>query len=327
MKLLTVAIPTYNGALTISKSILSILKCFDYCDLDEVELIISDNDSTDNTASIVNSIIDNNKKYGIKYYKNSINSGADSNFDLSVKRASGKYVWLFSDSEKIINEKAIYHILEVLRQKEYDFLMVNYENDIKLGNVSSYYDNGDDFFQNTKFKSNFITSCIVNKQEWIDLHLENYYGSYWIQTAYQIKALSPLKKCCAGLIKDVYIASLNSKAKWGNKGSFILVGLNLLKVYIEMKELGYNKTTLYSSCDIVKGGYPINICFARVRGLKLDKFQIDEFKTSCEALGNPLGFINTFFMSCPVVFCYIYILIYKAMRLFSKIIDKLNCLF
>lgn len=322
MKLLTVAIPTYNGELTISESIFSILKSFDYCNSDEVEMIISDNASNDNTASLVNSIIDNNRKYDIKYYKNNANMGGDCNFDLCIKRASGKYVWLFSDSEKIINEKAIYHILEVLRKKEYDFLMLNYDNIIKLGNIPSFFDNGDDFFQNTKFKSNFITSCVVNKEEWINLHLENYYNSYWIQSAYQLKALSPLKVCRAGFINDIYIASMNSKSKWGNNGSFLLVGMNLLKIYTEMEGLGYNKKTISSSCDIVKGGYPRNICLARVRGLKIEKSQIEELKLLCEQLGNPLGFVNIFFLYCPVVFCYIYFLIYGFVKVIAKLFGK-----
>ena len=323
MKILTIAIPTYNGELTISESMSTILKSFNCCNIDEVELIISDNASIDNTKTIVNSLIANNKTYDIKYYNNNINVGFDCNVDLCVKRANGKYVWLFSDSEIIIDDNAVNNILEVLKQREYDFLMLNYDNGTHFECMSEYYVSGDDFFQRTSFRSNFITSCIVNKNKWMDLQLEKYYNSYWIQSAYQIKALSPNTNCCAGYIDDIYIGSTKSKAKWGHNGSFIMVGIKLLKLYTEMNQLGYSKETISKACDVIKGGYPLNICLARIKGLKMSKLEIDELLTICRQLYNPLGIINIFFFQCPVVFCYIYYIGYRTVRLVSKVFCKI----
>lgn len=314
MKYLTIAIPTYNGELTISDSLLSILKSLDLCVHDEVEVIICDNASTDNTFNIVNEIIINNKKYDIKYYANSTNKGADCNFDLAVKRAKGKYVWLFSDSERIVNEKSIIDIVKLLKKRYYDFLMLNYENPLDLRNIPNLYDNGNDFFLNTKFKSNLITSCIVNREEWMSYKLERYYGSCWIQIAYQVHALSPKRKCCVMFIKDIFFRQMEVDHKWGQNGSFLFIGINLIKICSEMVDLGYDRLTTIECCKEIKNSYPRNICLARINGLKINKIEYDEIRCLYERVGSPLNLIDKFFFKCPTIFCHFCYRLYKVFK-------------
>jgi glycosyltransferase involved in cell wall biosynthesis len=72
MKKLTIGIPVFNGEDTIAETLQSIVR-----DLPaEVEVLISDNDSSDNTCSIVKSFA--NKFSNIVLYKN------DRNLDLLV---------------------------------------------------------------------------------------------------------------------------------------------------------------------------------------------------------------------------------------------------
>lgn len=106
--LLTIAIPTYNGAKTISK-VLDIL--LPQC-TKEVQLIISDNHSTDNTSDVVNSYLQ--KYQEIKYVKNKKNIGPDSNFLQCMELAEGRYTLLLSDDD-IIFEGKLKVILDFLR--------------------------------------------------------------------------------------------------------------------------------------------------------------------------------------------------------------------
>lgn len=105
--LLTIAVPTYNGAKTIGKMLDILLPQVD----ERIEVLISDNCSTDNTAEIV-------KEYMVRYpfisyEKKTENLGADANFLQCMLRAKGKYVMLISDDD-IIVEGAIDRITSFL---------------------------------------------------------------------------------------------------------------------------------------------------------------------------------------------------------------------
>jgi glycosyltransferase involved in cell wall biosynthesis len=87
---LSIAIPTYNGAETIRETLDSIVSQLE----DGVEIVVSDNASTDDTAEIVREY---QASYPvIRYFCNDENLGADRNFDLAVRRAQGEYAWLFA---------------------------------------------------------------------------------------------------------------------------------------------------------------------------------------------------------------------------------------
>lgn len=95
-KLLTIAIPTYNGARTICDMLDLLLPQID----ERVEVIISDNCSTDSTSDIVKNYC---QKYSfIKYIRNDINIGPDRNFLQCMQLANGKFTMLMSDDDIIV---------------------------------------------------------------------------------------------------------------------------------------------------------------------------------------------------------------------------------
>lgn len=106
--LLTIAIPTYNGAKTI-RNMLDIL--LPQC-TDEIELVISDNASIDETPEI---IAEYQKRYPIRYIRNKTNIGPDANFLQCMKLASGKFTYLLSDDD-ILVEGAVEKILLFLKK-------------------------------------------------------------------------------------------------------------------------------------------------------------------------------------------------------------------
>lgn len=110
-KLLTISVPTYNGAGTI-KNMLELL--LPQCD-DRVEVIICDNASTDNTGDIIEEYA---KRYPfIQHIRNEKNIGPDSNFILCMTSAHGKYTLLLSDDDVLV-ENSLLSILDFLEHNE-----------------------------------------------------------------------------------------------------------------------------------------------------------------------------------------------------------------
>jgi len=94
----TVIIPTYNRAYIISKSIESVLNQT----YDNIELIIVDDGSSDNTEEVVNSFNDDR----IKYYKLKKNGGTAVARNYGIDKATGEYI-AFQDSDDIFRPNKI----------------------------------------------------------------------------------------------------------------------------------------------------------------------------------------------------------------------------
>ena len=100
---LSIAIPVYNGAGNLIKQFKRIFKAFDkkkYKNL--IEILISDNNSTDQTKKVVFSYIKKslkNKNIIISYFKQKKNIGFPKNFAGLPKLANGKYIFYLSDDD------------------------------------------------------------------------------------------------------------------------------------------------------------------------------------------------------------------------------------
>lgn len=75
----------------------------------QVELLISDNASTDGTEEYLRGV----SCRGLNVLRNKINIGGDRNLLACVKRASGEYIWLFGDDE-IIEPGGVGRVLSFL---------------------------------------------------------------------------------------------------------------------------------------------------------------------------------------------------------------------
>lgn len=95
MTLLSICIPTYNR----SRYLSDLLSCILEQEDQDIEVVVSDNASTDNTPDVI-------EKYRSKfsnfiYVRQSKNMGYDLNFLSAINNASGKYVWLIGDDDAI----------------------------------------------------------------------------------------------------------------------------------------------------------------------------------------------------------------------------------
>lgn len=91
---ISVCIPTYNRASYLEEAITSIIE---QADPRVVEIVISDNASTDDTAKRVKAL---QKRYpSIHYHPSPVNRGMDLNIYRAVELAQGEYCWLCGDDD------------------------------------------------------------------------------------------------------------------------------------------------------------------------------------------------------------------------------------
>lgn len=119
---LSICIPTYNRGeyLKLSLSILlSQIKAYKSA----IEILISDNCSSDNTSSVVHEFIEKSD-FLIKYNRNDRNIGADKNFKWCIDNANGEYVYVMGDDD-IISPNFIDIILPIISCEKYTIIHWN----------------------------------------------------------------------------------------------------------------------------------------------------------------------------------------------------------
>lgn len=86
--LVSICIPTYNSALFLEQT-LNAIAAQTY---KNIEVIISDNASTDETPDIIKPYCD---RYGWTFYRNEVNIGAGNNFNKLLELANGEYIAIY----------------------------------------------------------------------------------------------------------------------------------------------------------------------------------------------------------------------------------------
>jgi abequosyltransferase len=193
---LSISIPIYNFAEFIPETLESILtqKCSK-----NVEIVILDGASIDNTADIINRYSANNKN--IKYIRMPEKGGIDRDMALSVSHATGDYVWLFSGDDwmlpgslnKVIDQIQSGQDLYLTKHTEWinsdekwmAWPTVDAPNEMVF-NLGKH-DQRKDYFErahNTEAFFSFIGGLIVKRSKWESVIInQNFIGSCWAHAA------------------------------------------------------------------------------------------------------------------------------------------------
>lgn len=112
--LLTIAIPTYNRADHLA-GLLAVLEP-QIAERPQIELLISDNASSDNTPEVIAALQRRMPSTGaeVAAYRHPENVGADANFVSCYRRARGHFFWICGDDDLIV-PGAIAQVLEHLQ--------------------------------------------------------------------------------------------------------------------------------------------------------------------------------------------------------------------
>jgi glycosyltransferase involved in cell wall biosynthesis len=125
MKTLSICIPTYNRASLLKDSLSAIVLSIPKDRRDFVEIVISNNDSSDNTKDIIDFYVESNPSILWKIVHQNPNIGPK-NTAVVTQYATGEFVWIISDDD-IVLPHAIQDIFSVIDQHhEIDAMIINY---------------------------------------------------------------------------------------------------------------------------------------------------------------------------------------------------------
>jgi len=270
---LSVAIPTYNGAQTIRETLDSIVSQLE----EGVEIVISDNASTDGTAEI---ILEYQAMYPvIRYFRNDENLGADRNFDLAVRRARGEYVWLFSDDDKLA-DGGIRKVLNVFSaNSDLAVIFVNYaiysidlkeclkERVLEMWN-DVYCENADRFLAAVKIAPIFVSSNIIRRALWEHANAKRYIETNWIHYGTMLSLLPGHPSYC---VSSPFVMLRTGALRWKRNGSLLLNGCELIKIVRDCQKLGYNKHSTKVTINFMLNNLPMTILSSKIEGLSVNR--------------------------------------------------------
>lgn len=116
----SVIIPTFNRCNFLKKAIMSVLRQKNV----SFEIIVSDNCSADNTPNVVREF--NDKR--IKYFRNKKNIGFPLNVRKCLQHISGRYVFMLSDDDFILDDNTFSDVLKVMKKYK-----------VGMGNIGAIY--------------------------------------------------------------------------------------------------------------------------------------------------------------------------------------------
>ena len=164
----SVAMAVYNGAKYIREQLDSILEMM----TDDDEIIISYDDSKDNTWNIITEYSQQDKR--IKVYKNELNKGTGGNFQNAINHCKGEYIFFADQDDVWINDKINVVINELKKSDKAFAVHDGYITDKELNIVGEPLFGGNKISTNpfrVWFKNTGITlgCCEAFKREYLPL--------------------------------------------------------------------------------------------------------------------------------------------------------------
>lgn len=217
--LLSICIATYNRAGYIGETLDSIIPQLD----DDVELLVVDGASTDNTEEVVRKYAQ--KESRIRYVRLSTKGGVDQDYDKSVELARGEFCWLFTDDDLLktgavtavkeaindghglifVNAEARNRELSVILQSR---LIVMYCNKVYAPNAMGC------FFVEALGCLTFIGAVVIRRSVWLSRERKSYFDTEFIHVGVLFQ--KPLTET-ALIIAEPYIIIRFGNTHWESR--------------------------------------------------------------------------------------------------------------
>jgi glycosyltransferase involved in cell wall biosynthesis len=245
--LLTIGIPTYNGAHRIGHTLDSVLKQIPQKLLNQVDILVSDNASTDETTAVVQSY---QAKHAVRisYSRNEVNLGYDRNVDMLFKKAEGRYVWSLADDD-VLKDEAISIVLNLLNQhSELRVILVNFDAyDAQLESIQDQIEIPDNilcrdpesFFARSVSRYSLLSSLILDRSAWNQEDLTKGFGSNFIHVyaLFKLLLLGP-----SYIVGRPLVNYRQGSINFGTSGDAVLaIGLSACKITSQMEEMGHDR--------------------------------------------------------------------------------------
>ncbi|MEW6006219.1 MAG: glycosyltransferase [Stygiobacter sp.] len=270
--ILSICVPTYNRAYYLKECLDSVIESA-IGTYDDIEIVISDNASTDNTQEIVENYINN---YNFIFYKRNKTNVIDENFFIAASLAKGEYIWIFADDDKM-EKSAISSVLKYIKQ-DYNLIICNYslwDKNFKSIYKKKFYsvsnnvefNNHNEILREFGNKLQFLSSIVVKKTTFFNLAEDEYDAlhEYGISFAYSLYC-GIVKNVKAVLIAEPLLKYRGNNSpitdtkiwyKYFATGSTLLIN--------KLKNKGYSRNAVYSAKNIVLKQYILHDISLRKR--------------------------------------------------------------
>ncbi len=190
---------------------------------DEVEIVVLDGASTDNTEEVVRAY--QSRFPRLRYIRAEVNMGIDRDFAKVVELAHGEYCWLFCDDD-IFRPGAIRVVLDALKN-HYSLIIANSE--VRSADLTKILEVRKLLFEKDKIYTpnendrlmaeagqylSFIGCVIIKRQLWEGREKEPYFGSYFIH--FGIIFQRPLPGDVLAIAEPL-VSIRYANASWANK--------------------------------------------------------------------------------------------------------------
>lgn len=231
--LLSICIPTFNRANFLKKTLESIICQAVFIETNEVEIVISDNCSEDDTAVIAKQFV---KAFPekIKYHRNSSNI-EDENFEVALSHGSGVFLKLHNDNLLFVNG-SLTEMIKVINATTVEKPIIFFTNGNKnVGHQIEIYNNFNEFVSRVSFFSTWIGGFGIWREEFNSItDFSRNVKLKLVQTDVLFRLLAMGKR--AIVLYDSYFSGMNV----GKKGGYNIAEvfgknyLSLLKSYLAL---------------------------------------------------------------------------------------------
>ena len=203
--ILSICIPTYNREQYLRQSLDCLfLQAESYKQY--LEILISDNCSTDRTREMVLAKIEDTD-LPVRYYQNEKNIGGNNNFAKLVGYSSGQYIYMMGDDD-IVSPNFLQIVFNILLDGN-DYSLIHWNRmcgneDCRNSTIvdldfdsSIWNGTASEFMKKVLHKANFLSSIIFNRECWYlgeQYAIDKYFGYQWFARLY-FGALSHNKRC------------------------------------------------------------------------------------------------------------------------------------
>ena len=202
---LSICMPTFNRSAHL-KSLLEVIftQLKKYELLNAVEVLVSDNDSVDDTATVVQEFL----PLGLKYRKNDTNIGPDANFLKLFEQAKGDYIWLPGDDDSI-NADTLPYIIKLIDTERFDYLYLRSTGAPPTAQRDADVVTAKQLLMSTSIYTTFMTSQVI-RADLIKCQINEarkFLGGFMAYYSIFLKALYNSRKCLISQCQEVYAGS------------------------------------------------------------------------------------------------------------------------
>lgn len=272
-KLFSVCIPTYCRAKFLRNNLEALYQQFTDDLAEQVEILVSNNCSPDETDSVVKEYI--GRGLPIRYFCNEENIGADSNFLQCIREASGKYVLLLGDDDLLL-QGALETLVRFLGSGDYGLVYITgvgygerdrvrattYD---EIHRTSVVYEDRDAFLRRVSYYITFMSGNIFNKSLLPDFDAEAYRDTNFMQVPFFLHAMVRAEK--NAYLDGRFLATGGNGDNNGGYGLYQVFGVNLFRILQSFEGNGVRPDTVHAIANqILLDFFPGFIMVARRKG-------------------------------------------------------------